>query len=119
VIAFERATLYGLIVYNQRRVSYASHDPKIARELFIRAALVDGELDTQAPFFQHNRRLVREIRELEHKTRRPDVLVDDELIFAFYDQLLPGDVHSAATFDKWRKLAEAANPNCCSCRATS
>ncbi len=110
VIAFERATLYGLIVYNQRRVSYASHDPKVARDLFIRAALVDGELETQAPFFQHNRRLVREIRELEHKTRRPDVLVDDELIFAFYDHLLPADVHSAATFDKWRKLAEAANP---------
>ncbi len=110
VIALERATLYGLPVYVQRRVPFGSKDPRAARELFIRAALVDGELDTQAPFFQHNRRLVREIRELEHKTRRPDVLVDDELIFAFYNQLIPPDVTSAAQFDSWRRKAEADSP---------
>ena len=110
VIAFERGALYGMTVYAQRRVAFGAHDPKAARELFIRAALVDGELDTQAPFFQHNRRLVREIRELEHKTRRPDVLVDDELIYAFYDQLVPVDVHSAAKFDAWRREAEKERP---------
>ncbi len=109
VIALERATLYGLTVYAQRRVPFGAKDPKVARELFIRAALVDGELDTQAPFFQHNRRLVREIRDLEHKTRRPDVLVDDELIFAFYDQLIPPEVNTAAQFDSWRRKAEGEN----------
>jgi ATP-dependent helicase HrpA len=110
VIAFERAALYGMTVYAQRRVPFGRHDPKAARELFIRAALVDGELDTQAPFFQHNRRLVREIRDLEHKTRRPDVLVDDELIFRFYDQRVPEEVCSAAQFEAWRREAEASEP---------
>lgn len=110
VMAFERGALYGLTVYAQRRVNFGHKDPKIARELFIREALVAGEYETQAPFFAHNRRLVREIRELEHKTRRPDVLVDDELIFAFYDQLLPEDVVSGSTFERWRKGAEEKNP---------
>jgi ATP-dependent helicase HrpA len=110
VIAFERATLYGMVVYSQRRVEFGSKDPKAAREIFIREALVEGEYDTQAPFFLHNRRLVREIRELEHKTRRLDVLVDDELIFRFYDALIPADVYSGATFEKWRKQAEQGNP---------
>ncbi|HEU0200596.1 MAG TPA: DUF3418 domain-containing protein, partial [Burkholderiaceae bacterium] len=114
VMAFERATLYGLVVYNQRRVPYGQKSPAHARELFIRAALVDGEYEapdkTTPPFLAHNQRLVREIRDLEHKTRRPDVLVDDELIFAFYERLLPADAHSAGQFEKWRKQAEAANP---------
>ncbi|MFZ5538744.1 MAG: ATP-dependent RNA helicase HrpA [Pseudomonadota bacterium] len=110
VIAFERATLYGLVVYNQRRVEFGSKDPQAAREIFIREALVEGEYETQAPFFAHNRRLVREIRELEHKTRRPDVLVDDELIYRFYDALIPADVCSGASFEKWRRQAEPAQP---------
>jgi ATP-dependent helicase HrpA len=110
VMAFERATLYGLLVYSQRRVAYAQHDPKHARELFIRAALVEGEFETTAPFFAHNRKLVREIRELEHKARRPDVLVDDELIYAFYERLIPADITSGSQFEKWRKQAEADNP---------
>ena len=110
VIAFERAALYGLTVYAQRRVPFGAHDPKAARDLFIRAALVEGELDSPAPFFQHNRRLLREIRELEHRTRRPDVLVDDELIFAFYDRLLPADICSAAQLERWRRDAERDTP---------
>ena len=110
VIAFERATLYGMVVYSQRRVEFGSKDPKAAREIFIREALVEGEYGTQAAFFLHNRRLVREIRELEHKTRRLDVLVEDELIFRFYDALIPADVYSGATFEKWRKQAEQGNP---------
>jgi ATP-dependent helicase HrpA len=110
VVALERATLYGLTVYQQRRVHFGTTEPKAAREIFIRAALVDGEFDTRAPFFAHNQRLVREIRELEHKTRRLDVLVDEELIHAFYDRLVPADVHTAAQFDKWRAQAEKDNP---------
>ena len=110
VIAMERASLYGLTVYTQRRVAFGARDPALARELFIRGALVDGEFDTPAPFFAHNRKLLREIRELEHKTRRPDVLVDEELIFAFYDRLVPAGVHSAAQFESWRRQAEAGQP---------
>jgi ATP-dependent helicase HrpA len=110
VMAFERATLYGLVIYAQRRVPYGPLDPRHARELFIREALVGGELDTRAPFLVHNQRLVREIRELEHKTRRLDVLVDDELIVAFYDRLVPEDVHTAARFEKWRVEAERGQP---------
>ncbi|MBL8377483.1 MAG: ATP-dependent RNA helicase HrpA [Burkholderiales bacterium] len=109
-VAFERATLYGLPVYTQRRIDYAGIDAKHARELFIRGALVAGELDTRAAFFTHNRRLVREIEELEHKSRRPDVLVDDELIFAFYDQVIPAEVVDAKSFDAWREAAEKRAP---------
>ena len=110
VVALERATLYGLTVYQQRRVHFGPTDPRAAREIFIRAALLDGELDTRAPFLAHNQRQVAQIRELEHKTRRPDVLVDEELIYAFYDRLLPADVFTAAQFDKWRAQAEKDSP---------
>jgi len=110
VVALERAALYGLTVYQQRRVNFGPIEPRAAREIFIRAALVEGELDTRAPFLSHNQRLVGEIRELEHKTRRLDVLVDEELIYAFYDRLLPAEVCAAAQFDKWRAQAEKDDP---------
>lgn len=110
VVAFERGTLYGLPVYADRRVHYGPRDPKTAREIFIRAALVAGEYDTRAPFFAHNRRLVAEIERLEHKARRPDILVDEELIFAFYDARIPEGVTNGADFEKWRKEAERAQP---------
>lgn len=101
VVALERATLYGLVVYNNRRVNYASLDAAGAREIFIREALVHGEWESRLPFLAHNRKLIAQVQELEHKSRRQDVLVDDELIFAFYDQQLPKDVHSGATLEKW------------------
>jgi ATP-dependent helicase HrpA len=105
VVALERATLYGIVVYNNRRVNFARVDPVAAREIFIREALVaglhDDVFDTRLPFFAHNRKLVAQVQELEHKARRQDVLVDDELIHAFYDQQLPKDVHSQATLERW------------------
>ncbi|MES2934091.1 MAG: ATP-dependent RNA helicase HrpA [Pseudomonadota bacterium] len=110
VSASERATLYGLVVYSQRRINYGNFNPVEAREIFIRDALVGGEFDTRAPFFAHNHKLVREIENLEHKSRRLDVLVDDELIAAFYDKLLPADVCNGITFEKWHKDATAKNP---------
>jgi ATP-dependent helicase HrpA len=110
VVAFERATLYGLLVYQQRRVHYGPIDPAAARTLFIREALVAGDFDTRAAFMAHNQKLVREIRELEHKARRPDVLVDDETIFAFYEQRVPAQVASGAAFERWRAQAEQADP---------
>ncbi|HEX2332471.1 MAG TPA: ATP-dependent RNA helicase HrpA, partial [Burkholderiales bacterium] len=110
VVALERGTLYGLPVYVNRRVPFAPHDSDLARHIFIRSALVEGDFDTRAQFFAHNRRLVAEIERLEHKSRRPDILVDDELIHAFYDERLPKDAHGAASFERWRRHAEAARP---------
>ncbi|HEU4350766.1 MAG TPA: ATP-dependent RNA helicase HrpA [Burkholderiales bacterium] len=110
VVALERGTLYGLPLYVNRRVPFAPYDPGLARDVFIRSALVKGDFDTRAPFFAHNRRLVAEIERLEHKSRRPDILVDDELIHAFYEERLPQDVYGAASFERWRRQAEAARP---------
>jgi ATP-dependent helicase HrpA len=110
VSASERATLYGLVVYSQRRIDFGKINPTEAREIFIRDALVGGEFDTRAPFFAHNQKLVREIENLEHKSRRLDVLVDEELIAAFYDKLLPAHVHNGIAFEKWHKDATANNP---------
>jgi ATP-dependent helicase HrpA len=110
VVALERGTLYGLPVYVSRRVHYGPIDPKEARRIFIRQALVEGDWESRAPFFQHNQRLVREIEKLEHKSRRPDVLVDEELIFAFYDSLVPAGVHNGAAFDAWRSEFERKDP---------
>jgi ATP-dependent helicase HrpA len=110
VVALERGTLYGLPVYAGRRVDFGPHDPKLARELFIRSALVEGDFDSRAPFFAHNRRLVADIERLEHKSRRPDILVDEELIHAFYDERIPQDVKSAAELEHWRREAEKPKP---------
>jgi ATP-dependent helicase HrpA len=110
VTASERATLYGLVVYSQRRINFALINPVEAREIFIRDGLVGGEFDTRAPFFVHNQKLIREIENLEHKSRRLDVLVDDDLIAAFYDRLLPADVCNGISFEKWHKDATAQTP---------
>jgi ATP-dependent RNA helicase HrpA len=109
VAALESGTLYGLPLYAARRVHYGPMDPVGSRRIFIRAALVEGDFETRAPFFAHNRRLVREIEQLEHKSRRPDVLVDDELIYAFYDSLIPEGIHNGADFERWRREAESAD----------
>lgn len=103
VVANERATLYGLQVYNGRRVHFGRIDPAQARELFIRQGLMTGEIDVSLPFLRENRKLILAIEKLEHQTRRPDILVDDSLIFAFYDQKIPADVYQSATLEKWHK----------------
>jgi ATP-dependent helicase HrpA len=110
VVAIERATLYGIVVYNDRRVSFGQVDPAAAREIFIREALVGGDWDCKLPFLAHNRKLVRQVEDLEHKARRQDVLVDDELIFAFYDQQLPRDVCSGATLERWYRQEVKRRP---------
>jgi ATP-dependent helicase HrpA len=110
VTASERATLYGIVIYSQRRINYALHNPAEAREILIRDALVAGDYETRAPFFAHNQKLIREIENLEHKSRRLDVLVDDQLIAAFYDKEIPGDIVNGAGFEKWYKDASRDNP---------
>ncbi|EMT8863564.1 DUF3418 domain-containing protein [Neisseria gonorrhoeae] len=89
VVASERVTLYGLTVLPRRPVSYGKVAPEEAREIFIRSALVAQEYDLKADFFVHNKKLIKEITELEHKSRKQDVLVDDEALFAFYHERLP------------------------------
>ncbi|TAM32726.1 MAG: ATP-dependent RNA helicase HrpA [Paraburkholderia sp.] len=101
VSAYERGVLYGLPVYQRRRVAFGRQDPARARELFIRGALVEGEFDTKLAFFAHNRKLLADIEQLEHKSRRQDVLVDDELIYGFYDQAIPEGIYSGASFERW------------------
>jgi len=109
VVALERATLYGIVVYANKRVNYATLDAKGAREIFIREALVEGlredsfdaTWERKLPFLAHNRKVVRQVQELEHKARRQDVLVDDELIHAFYDQQLPSDVVGGSSLERW------------------
>jgi len=101
VVALERGTLYGLPVYTGRRVHYGPLDPALARELFIRHALVEGEIDVSLPFLEHNRKLIASIETLEHQARRPDILVDDSLIFAFYEDKIPQDIYQTATLRAW------------------
>ena len=101
VTALERATLYGLVIYNGRRVNFGRVDPVTAREIFIREALVAGNWDTKLPFLQANLKLIEQVQDLEHKARRQDVLVDEELIYAFYDQQLPADICTGAGCEHW------------------
>ncbi len=101
VVALERATLYGLVVYSGRKVNFGRVDMVAAREIFIREALAANNWDTKLPFLAANEKLIAQVEELEHKSRRQDVLVDDELIYAFYDQQLPADVCSGYSFENW------------------
>ncbi len=101
VTALERATLYGLVVYSGRRVNFGRVDPVAAREVFIREALVAANWDTPLKFLKANEKLIAKVQDLEHKARRQDVLVDEELIYAFYDQQLPPDVCSGASCEAW------------------
>ena len=110
VSALERATLYGLVVYSQRRVDYSRVDPAGAREIFIREALVQGDWETRLAFLAANQKLVRQVAELEHKSRRQDVLVDDEVVFAWYDGQIPADVCNGASLERWYGHAVRENP---------
>ena len=97
VVALERATLYGIVVYSNQRVNYGLVDMAAAREIFIREALVQGQWETKLPFLAANQKLIRQVEELEASRARQDVLVDDELIHAFYEQQLPNDICSGHT----------------------
>ncbi len=110
VTAYERGTLYGLTIYARRRMNFGPRDPRRAREIFLRSALVEGEWETKLPFFAHNRKLIADIEQLEHKSRRQDVLVDDELIYAFYDAHVPEDLYDGASFEHWYRETAKGTP---------
>jgi ATP-dependent helicase HrpA len=110
VVASERVTLYGLTLVARRRVSFGAVDPAAARGVFIREALAPGALATRGAFLAHNQRLIEEVAELEHKTRRQDVLVSEAMIAAFYAERLPAGIFSLAAFERWREEAEREDP---------
>ena len=110
VMAYERVTLYGLTIVPKRSVHYGPINPLEAREIFIRRALAAGDYQTRAEFFQQNQILIKEIQELEHKARKHDVLVDEQTLFAFYDERIPLGIHNGAAFEQWRAEAEKQNP---------
>lgn len=106
VIADEKVTLYGVPIVAARPVNYGAIDPRVSREIFIQSALVEGGWNTKHKFFKENQRLVREVEELEHKSRRRDILVDDRTLFEFYDQRIGTEVVSQKHFDTWWKKAQ-------------
>ncbi|MFI7061248.1 ATP-dependent RNA helicase HrpA [Kribbella sp. NPDC050124] len=105
VMAYEKVTLYGVPIVARRKVNYGKVDPEVSRELFIRHALVEGDWDTHHKFFHENRKLIEEVEELEERTRRRDLLVDDETLFAFYDERIGSEVVTGRHFDTWWKKA--------------
>ncbi|GAA0806602.1 ATP-dependent RNA helicase HrpA [Spirilliplanes yamanashiensis] len=110
VVAYEKVSLYGLPIVAKRKVNFGRIDPVASRDLFIRHALVEGDWQTHHAFFAANRALLGEVEELEHRARRRDILVDDETLYAFYDQRIPADVVSGRHFDSWWKKARHADP---------
>lgn len=110
VIADEKVSLYGVPIVAARPVNYGAIDPRVSREIFIQSALVEGDWNTKHKFFKQNQQLIREVEELEHKSRRRDILVDERTLFDFYDQRIGMDVVSQKHFDTWWKKAEKQNP---------
>ncbi|MHA3684451.1 ATP-dependent RNA helicase HrpA [Leucobacter sp. HY1908] len=109
-VAYERVTLYGVAIVERRRVQLARFDQPHARELFIRHALVDGDWDSPQAFDRANRQLRRELEQLEERTRRRDIVSDDESIFEFYDQRIPQDIFSTRSFEGWWKKKRLTDP---------
>ncbi|TDQ43905.1 ATP-dependent RNA helicase HrpA [Actinorugispora endophytica] len=111
VMAYEKVTLYGVPIVAQRKVNYGRVDPPVARELFIRHALVQGEWTTHHAFYRANQKLLEEVEDLEHRARRRGILVDDEVLFDFYDQRVGADVVSTRHFDTWWKRTRREQPD--------
>jgi ATP-dependent helicase HrpA len=111
VVAFERVTLYGLALVSRRRVNFGPLDPETSRELFIRHALVRGEFNTHAAFAKHNRQLLAELEQLEARSRRRDLLVDEQDLYRFFDQRLPAQVFDGPHFERWWKRVRQDRPH--------
>ena len=122
VMVFEKITLYGLVIVEKKSVSYSHIDPAQCREVFIRAALVEGQYDQHpkrkslqnknpaTDFFAHQQQLLKELEDLESKARRRDIVVDEQVIFDFYNERIPESILNLAGFEAWRKKAEQENP---------
>ena len=111
VVADEKSSLYGLTITPKKRVNFGPIDPVVSRQLFIRHALVYGEYKCNDEFFIHNRTLIEEVENLEAKARRRDILVDEEILYDFYDQIIPEKIYNGPAFQKWRKEFERKQPD--------
>ncbi len=110
VAAYEKVTLFGITLIPRRKVNFSPIDPVVSREIFIRSALVDGDFHTRAPFWRHNRELIEAIHDMEAKSRRRDILVDEERIQAFYEQRIPEAISTAPGFEKWLRQTAKEQP---------
>jgi ATP-dependent helicase HrpA len=110
VAAFEKATLFGVTIVPRRRVNYGPINPAESREIFLRFALTEGDFETRAPFWRHNLELIEYIRYLEAKSRRRDILVDEDAIYAFYGERVPSGIYSSPQFEKWLRKVTREDP---------
>ncbi len=110
VAAYEKVILFGLTLVPRRKINYGPINPQEAREIFIRFALVEGDFHTRAPFWRHNRELMEQVRGWEHKIRRQDLLVDQQVIYDYYDRRLPEGVYSTPQFEKWLRGITRTEP---------
>ena len=116
VMAYEQVSLFGLIINPKRKLNYETVNAQEAHEIFIRRALVEGDINLKAEFFTHNINLVQDIVDIEDKLRRKDILVDDEVLFQFYANIIPPTVANIRTFEGWRREAERQNPHILFCQ---
>ncbi len=110
VAGYEKVSLFGLTLVARRKINFGPIDPPVAREIFIRSALVDGDFHTRAPFWRHNQELIEAVRDLEAKSRRRDILVDEERIYEFYEKRIPRDIFNTPDFEKWLKKSAKQQP---------
>lgn len=110
-IANEKVTLFGLPIVANRIVNYSKIDPVLSRSLFIRHALVEGDWLTNHKFYKQNQRLIKEVEDLEHKSRRQDILIDDDELYEFYDKRIDDSVISTKHFDSWWKQKQKSQPD--------
>ena len=110
-IANEKVTLFGLPIVASRIVNYSKIDPVLSRSLFIRHALVEGDWLTNHKFYKQNQKLIKEVEDLEHKSRRQDILIDDDELYEFYDKRIDDSVISTKHFDNWWKQKQKSQPD--------
>jgi ATP-dependent helicase HrpA len=110
VAGYEKVTLFGLTLVARRKINFGPIDPPVAREIFIRSALVDGDFHTRAPFWRQNQELIAAVRDLEAKSRRRDILVDEERIYAFYESRIPQGIYNTPDFEKWLRQTAKEQP---------
>ena len=107
---YEKVTLYGLTLAARRRINYGPIDPETARDIFIRFALVEGDFHTRAPFWRHNQALIEEVHDMEARSRRRDILVDEEVIYQYYAERIPAGIYSTPQFEEWLRQATQQRP---------
>jgi ATP-dependent helicase HrpA len=110
VAGYEKVSLFGLTLVPRRKINFGPIDPGLSREIFIRSALVDGEFHSRAPFWRHNQELIAAVRDLEAKSRRRDILVDEERIYAFYDKRIPEGIFNTPAFEQWLRQVSREQP---------